>query len=436
MKTFEDLKITRQYLNALEELGFTTPTPIQHKVIPLAKSGNDIIGIAQTGTGKTAAFLLPILDKLKCAEGDSPRAIIMVPSRELVMQVVDHAKKMAKYTDFRIMGVFGGKGGLQNQREELAQGVDIVIGTPGRFMELYFERALVLKKVKIMVIDEADRMMDMGFINQIRSILEVVPVKRQNMLFSATFSDYVERLTHEFLEFPTRIEIAPQATPIDLVTQRVFRLPNIKSKIYLLEYLLKNEQIDKVMVFCRTKLNAETISKYFGRRMEGDVRVLHGNKGQNFRQNAMEAFRNEEIRMLVATDVISRGIDIPEVTHVINFDVPIIPEDYVHRIGRTGRAGKTGIAITFASNPEMYDIKKIEKLIGNHLVVEPTPEGIETEEFFEGEQQAIARELDFQKKKADPTYQGAFHEKKKKIERRLYGPKKLQSGTGKKTKKR
>jgi ATP-dependent RNA helicase RhlE len=434
MKAFEDLKITRQYLNALEELGFTEPTPIQQKVIPLAKSGIDIIGIAQTGTGKTAAFLLPIFQRLKCAEGDTPRAIIMVPSRELVMQVVDHAKKMAKYTDFRIMGVYGGKGSLQAQRDELMQGMDIIVGTPGRFMELYFQQYLVLKKVNIMVIDEADRMMDMGFINQIRSILEVVPTKRQNLLFSATFSDYVERLTQDFLEFPTRIEIAPQATPIHLVTQRMYKLPNIKSKIYLLDYLLKNEDIEKVMVFCKTKLNAETISKYFGRTMDGEVRVLHGNKGQNNRLNAMEAFRNEEIRMLVATDVASRGIDIPEVTHVINFDVPIMPEDYVHRIGRTGRAGKSGVAITFASQPEMYDVKKIEKLIGSHLIQETLPEGVVTEEFFPGEQVQIARELDFQKKKADPTYQGAFHEKKKKIEKRIFAAKKLHNSAGKKKK--
>lgn len=437
MTGFEELKVTRQYLNAMEEMGFKRPTPIQEKVIPLAKSGTDIIGIAQTGTGKSAAFLLPIFDKLKCAEGDDPRAIILVPSRELVTQMVDHARVLAKYTDIRIEAVYGGKGSLQKQREALSNGVDVVIGTPGRFMELYFEQYLVLKKVRTMVIDEADRMMDMGFINQIRDILEVVPRKRQNLLFSATFSDYVERLTHEFLEFPKRIEIAPQATPIHLVKQIAYRLPNIKSKINMLAHLMEEHNMDKVMVFCKTKLNAETISKYFGRTLADDVKVLHGNKGQNNRLNVMEAFRNQEIKMLVTTDVTARGIDIPDVTHVVNFDVPILPEDYVHRIGRTGRAGKKGVAITLISQPEMFGLKKIEKLIGKHLEILPTPEGVETEEFLPGEQKAMARELDFQKRKADPTYKGAFHEKKKKIAKRektIFAAKKLRNSSGGKKK--
>ncbi len=363
MTGFEELKVTRQYLNAMEEMGFKKPTPIQEKVIPLAKSGTDIIGIAQTGTGKSAAFLLPIFDKLKCAEGDDPRAIILVPSRELVTQMVDHAKALAKYTDIRIEAVYGGKGSLQKQREALSKGVDVVIGTPGRFMELYFEQYLVLKKVRTMVIDEADRMMDMGFINQIRDILEVVPRKRQNLLFSATFSDYVERLTHEFLEFPKRIEIAPQATPIHLVKQIAYRLPNIKSKINMLAHLMEEHNMEKVMVFCKTKLNAETISKYFGRTLADDVKVLHGNKGQNNRLNVMEAFRNQEIKMLVTTDVTARGIDIPDVTHVVNFDVPILPEDYVHRIGRTGRAGATGQAVSLVCSEEVKLLNDIENLI-------------------------------------------------------------------------
>lgn len=438
MKSFEELSLTRQFLNAIEELGFKEPTPIQQQVIPIARAGSDIIGIAQTGTGKTAAFMLPVLQRLKFAEGHDPRAVVLVPSRELAMQVVDHTQALAKYTDIRIIGLFGGKGTLKKQREIAAQGADIVVATPGRLMELYFEQLVVLKKLQVLIIDEADRMMDMGFINQIRNLLEVVPRKRQNMLFSATFSDYVERLTHEFLEFPKRVEVAPQATPIHLVKQYLYKLPNVKTKLNVLAHLLKEEPIEKVMVFCKTKANADTIAKYFNRMWSEEVKVLHGNKGQNYRMNAMDSFRNNEVKMLVATDVASRGIDIPEVSHVINFDVPLFPEDYVHRIGRTGRAGKKGKAFTFACQPEMFNIKKIERLIGKHLLVTQLPEALITDEFLPGEQQAMARELDFQKRKADPNYKGAFHEKKKKIEKRekkIYAAKKLQHNAGRKKKK-
>nr|MBP6410038.1 DEAD/DEAH box helicase [Pseudarcicella sp.] len=388
---------------------------VQAQTIPLILAGHDVLGIAKTGTGKTAAYVLPILMKGKYAQGLHARALIIAPTRELVMQIDAAITELAKYTDLRHVALYGGLG-PKTQIETLQKGIDIIVATPGRFMDIYIKGEIKTKELKILVLDEADKMMDMGFFPQIRKILEVIPSKkRQNLLFSATFPERVENLSHEFLEHPIKIEVSPQASTAKLVTQKLYELPNFMTKINFLGYILKEKnEFNRVIVFCRSKEVADNISKYLGRKIVGEnnIRVIHANKGQNTRINSMEAFKEGNIQVLVATDVAARGIDIEEVSHVINFDVPLIYEDYVHRIGRTGRAEKTGVAITFSTIAEAYHIKKIEKIINQKIPLLALPDDLRIEETPFLESQAMLKVIDDQRKKEDPDFQGAFHEKK------------------------
>jgi len=412
--SFNDFKLNKQLLNAVADSGFTEPTPVQEQTIPLLLAGHDVLGIAQTGTGKTAAFGLPLLMKVKYAQGQHPRALILAPTRELAIQIESHIKKLAVYTDLRIFAIYGGLG-PKTQIETIAQGLDILIATPGRLMEIYLKGDLVLKDLKTLVLDEADKMMDMGFMPQIRKILEIIPRKRQNVLFSATMPERVTILSEEFLEFPVRVEVTPPARSAQTIHQTLYQVPNSLTKINLLHHLLHRDAdtMTRVLIFTRTKEHADQVAHFLERKAPvGEVRVIHGNKGQNARMNSMDSFRAGEVRYLVATDVAARGIDVPQVSHVINFDVPLIHDDYVHRIGRTGRAQHTGAAITFANEAEMVHITEIEELIQQtieqldipaEVVIAPTP--------FE-EQQKMSRELDERRKKLDPEFKGAFHERK------------------------
>jgi ATP-dependent RNA helicase RhlE len=409
---WEELKLNKQLLSAVADLGFGEPTPVQAKCIPMVLSGQEVIGIAQTGTGKTAAYMLPLLMKIKYRQGEEPRALILVPTKELVVQVMKQATELAKYTDLRFAALYGGVG-PKEQIASIEQGVDIVIATPGRLMEIYLRNDLPTKQIKVLVLDEADRMMDMGFMPQLRKVFEVIPSKRQNLLFSATFNAKVESLSREFLTFPHKVEITPQATPAKTVEQESYRLPNIKSKISMLEHFLADAAFSRVMIFARTKENADNVFKFVDRKKLGPARVIHSNKGQNSRINAMQEFKDGKLRILVATDVAARGIDVTNVTHVINFDVPVIYEDYVHRIGRTGRALSIGKAITFVNPAEEYYIDKIEKLIRSKIPKKELPAGIEIIETPYEEGQDIARAIDDQRKREDPTFRGAFHESKR-----------------------
>ena len=409
---FENLNLNKQLLTAITDAGFTAPTEIQEKCIPLILGGQEVIGIAQTGTGKTAAYLLPILMKIKYASGKEPRALILAPTKELTLQISEHALQLAKYTDLRILALYGGVG-PKSQLERLEEGTDILIATPGRFMELYLKGDIVTKQIKTLILDEADRMMDMGFMPQLRRIFEVIPPKRQNLLFSATFHEKVERLSKEFLEFPVKVEITPQATAAKRVDQELYVIPNLKTKINFLEFLLQDATtFNRVLIFTRTKEVADNVFRYLERKEYGPVKVIHSNKGQNTRINAVNEFKDGKLRILVSTDVTARGIDVVKVSHVINFDVPILYEDYVHRIGRTGRAFQEGTAITFATPAETYHIKKIEKLIREKIPVKQLPGEVEIAETPAAEEKEMAREIDWQKKKEDPTFQGAFHERK------------------------
>lgn len=430
--SFDDFKFNRQILNAITDAGYTEATPIQQKAIPPILNGQDVMGIAQTGTGKTAAYTLPLIMKLKYAQGEHARALILSPTRELAMQIAQNIRELAAYTDLRVVVLYGGVG-PKTQIEEIGKGVDIIVATPGRFMDIYLAGHIFTKTIQTLVIDEADKMMDMGFMPQINRILEVVPVKRQNLLFSATMSEKVHRLAGNFLEFPTVVEVTPQATPAQTVAQQLYFVPNLKTKINLLKWLLDNgDEIKKLIIFCKSRLVAEDVYKFLARRFgEAEVRVLHANKGQNTRINAINAFREDAVRILVATDVASRGIDVSEVSHVVNFDVPVVIEDYVHRIGRTGRANLSGVAITFCNPAEEYYLRKIEKLIRQQIPVKNIPNTVFVETTPFEEKQNQAREIDNQKRRENPEFKGAFHEKKNAPAKKPAGAAKKPSHNGK-----
>ncbi len=414
MMSFSDFDFNKQLLSALDAIGWEKPSPIQAKTLPIVFGGYDVIGIAPTGTGKTGAYLLPILKKLNYAQGEQPRALILVPTKELVLQVEEHFEALNQNMDLRMVAIYGGVG-PKTQIEKVNAGCDVIVATTGRFMDLYLRGEIPVKSLNTMVLDEADKLMDMGFMPQIHQLLEVVPNKRQNMLFSATFSSEVEELSKDFLEFPKRVEVAPQATTVDTITQQYYEIPNFMSKIVLLQHLLEDkEEFKRVLVFTNTKLSADNIGKFVERKLEGGVRVIHSNKGQNSRINSIKAFESGEIRTLVATDVSARGIDIKEVSHVINFEIPTKEyENYVHRIGRTGRANHVGCAISFVNEPEKWHLAKIEKMTGSKVSRLEKPEGLQYPETDKDEMIGIAKHLDWIKRQENPDYKGAFHTKKK-----------------------
>ena len=410
-KRFEDFNLNRQLYNAIEDVGYNFPTPIQQKAIPIILGGHDLIGIAQTGTGKTAAYLLPLLFKVKYPQGQFPRGLILAPSKELVIQIYENLMAFSKYCGTRNVCLYGGIG-PKAQIELLEKGTDIIVATPGRFLDLYGRGSLVVKEIKTLILDEADKMMDMGFALQIREILEKIPRKRQNLLFSATYPEKVKRIADEFLTFPHKIEVTPQSTPAKNVGQTYYNTPNLHTKINLLEFLLQNPELTKVIIFTRTKETANNVFKFIERKCNGEVRVIHANKGQNSRINAFNEFRSGQIRVLVTTDVSARGVDIVEVSHVINFDVPRLHEEYIHRIGRTGRAEKSGLAISFATEVELIHLHEIEKIMGVKIPVTELPPQIVVTPTSKEETREIALEIDNIRRRRDPEFKGAFHEKK------------------------
>ncbi len=410
---FSELKITKQFVRALEEMGITNPSEIQQKAIGPALSGQDVLGIAQTGSGKTLAFLLPLVMKLKYAQGETIRALILAPSKELVVQINNELTHLLTYTDLRNVAIYGGVG-KKAQVEKIEAGCDILVSTPGRFLDLYSYGHIHTRQIKTLVLDEADRMMQMGFMPQLRRILEVIPVKRQNLLFSATFPKHVENMAEEFLEFPTRVESSKVEKPVDELRQTWYPAKNFRSKLNLVEYLLNDESLTRVIIFCRTKDAAERVSRYLERKNAGTIAVLHANKAQNTRINAMDSFKKGEIRVLVTTDVTSRGIDVKGVSHVINFELPKVPEDYLHRIGRTARMHQVGEALALVGEHEKYLLRKIESFIDSEIESLAWPENVSEGDYLPGEEKKVAIELDNQKRERNPNYQGAFHKRHRK----------------------
>jgi len=409
--TFDDLSLNKNILRNIETLGWENPTPIQEKSIPLSLSGQDVVGIAQTGTGKTGAFLLPIIHKLGYRSEESPRAIVFAPTKELALQIGEHFDLLNPFDQLKKVVLVGGKG-LKHQVDAFSEGVDVIVATPGRFMEVYKKSVINVKKIQVMVLDEADRLMDMGFMPQLRSLLEVIPVKRQNMLFSATYPPKVEELSHEFLDFPTRIEIEEQSTPAETVEQYFYAVNGFKTKLNLLTHLVLKEEFSKVIVFANKKQSANGISEWLKRSTKKKVSLVHSNKSQTNRGVQLSEFDQGETDVLITTNVSSRGLDIPDVSHVINFDLPQVYEDYVHRIGRTGRAFKVGEAISFANKYERMQIERYATQLDELTFPKNEVDWVEIkkEELIE-----IERNIDRLKKRENPDYKGAFHEKKKKF---------------------
>ena len=362
MSSFSTLQLCPQILDAVRKAGYTTPTPIQSAAIPRVLAGRDLIGIAQTGTGKTAAFVLPILELLarKPAQHRGPRALVVAPTRELAAQIDEHVRLLGKTTRIRCATIFGGVGETP-QIDAVRRGVDIIVATPGRLLDLMGAGHVSLRNVEIAVLDEADRMLDMGFLPQIRRVVNALPKQRQTLLFSATLSPDIERITAEFLRAPETIEIGRRSNPADSVEQTLYPVPKSR-KIELLIQLLRDASLDSVLVFSRTKHGADKIARKL-KQAGVDAATIHSNRSQNQRVAALDAFKRGHARVLVATDIASRGIDVEGISHVINFDFPMHPEDYVHRIGRTGRAAATGDAVSFVTPDDEQYVRLLEKMI-------------------------------------------------------------------------
>jgi len=414
--TFNDLNLNKPLLQALTDLEFEYPTPIQAKAFPIIMSGRDAVGIAQTGTGKTLAYLLPILRQLTFSNQRDARVLILVPTRELVVQVVGEIKKLTKHSNFRVGGVYGGTN-VNTQKQLIHDGLDIIVATPGRLLDLILSGVLRFKSIQKLVIDEVDEMLNLGFRTQIINLLEKIPTKRQNLMFSATLTPDVQQLIQEFFKDPVMIEIAAHGTPIEKIIQQAYHVPNFITKADLLEHLLKgNSDMNKVLVFVSTKKLADRLYEQMVIKFPKQTGVIHSNKSQNYRLNVLKQFTEGEIRMLIATDIIARGLDISDVSHVINFDMPEVPADYIHRIGRTGRADKEGVAISFVNEIEQEYQMAIEKLMNRQIPHIETPiEVIESNIFSEEERPTRLFDIDYlQQDKKKPKLNSAFHEKKKK----------------------
>lgn len=390
--TFEDLGLSAPLLKALDKKGYTTPTPIQEKAIPHILARKDVLASAQTGTGKTAGFTLPTLDVLTRTAKDTGgrrriRCLVLTPTRELAAQIGEEAKMYGEFTDMRSTVIFGGVG-QGPQVSKIKAGVDILIATPGRLLDLEDQGLLTLRDIEILILDEADRMLDMGFARDINKIFKLLPERRQNLLFSATFSKEIKRLANDLLDSPIRVEATPENTTAELVKQQVYRVDKA-NKAELITKLISDGDWSQVLVFTRTKHGADRLTRRLAK-SKISAAAIHGNKSQGARTKALAGFKNGDIRILVATDIAARGLDIPQLPYAINYELPNVPEDYVHRIGRTGRAGHEGNAISLVSLDEAAYLRDIEKLLGKKLetITMPGFEPTETMEFVKQEEAA------------------------------------------------
>jgi ATP-dependent RNA helicase RhlE len=369
--SFADLGLSPELMRAVSEKGYSTPTPIQIQAIPAVLSGRDVLAGAQTGTGKTAAFVLPILQKLGRASAErAPRVLVLTPTRELAAQVAESARTYGKYAMFRTVVVFGGVG-INPQIDALRHGCDVLVATPGRLLDLHEQRMLDLRSVQHFVLDEADRMLDMGFIHAIKRIIKLLPPVRQNLMFSATYSEDIRELASRFLKNPVTVEVAARNATADRVEQQVYRVSK-ENKRHLLAHLIDDGNWHQVLVFTRTKHGANRLAQ----QLEGNgirTAAIHGNKSQSARVRALADFKANKVTALVATEVAARGLDIKELPQVVNYELPNVPEDYVHRIGRTARAGGTGCAVSLVSPDENSLLKDIERMLRKSLPVATLP---------------------------------------------------------------
>ena len=370
---FTELNINSPLINALNDLGITQTTTIQERAYPAIMSGRDIVGIAQTGTGKTIAYMLPSLRLWKFTKEKSPQILVVVPTRELVVQVVEQVEQLTKYMHVRVVGVYGGVNMIR-QTPLIVAGVDVLVATPGRLLDFALNGSLKLKSIKRFIIDEVDEMLNLGFRPQLIRIIDLLPPKRQNLMFSATISEDLKDLVHDFFVQPLEIEAAPTGTPLENIKQIGFKVPNFNTKVNLLEYLIRNNpEFSKVLVFTSTKKLADALYDELSPKFIDQIGLIHSNKSQNNRFDTLRSFKENMIPILIATDIVARGLDISDVSHVVNFDVPDVADNYMHRIGRTGRADKNGVSITFITKADTESRGSIEKLMNRKIPIVSLP---------------------------------------------------------------
>lgn len=420
MSSFEQFNLPKSLEKAIADLGFTVPTPIQEKSFSVIASGRDMMGIAQTGTGKTFAYLLPLLKQYKFTPTHTPKIVILVPTRELVVQVVEEVEKLTKYMSVRTLGIFGGVN-INTQKKNVYEGIDILVGTPGRVMDLALDNVLRFDETQKLVIDEFDEMLNLGFRVQLTSILAMMKTKRQNILFSATMTDEVDAVLEDYFDYPEEVSLAPSGTPLEKISQYKYLVPNFNTKINLLKNLLEtDESMSRILIFINNKKFVDMVYERLGDEFSEQFGVIHSNKSQNYRLETMARFQEGSLRGIITTDVMARGLDISDITHVLNFDVAEIPEQYIHRIGRTGRADKNGTAISFVSPREEDFFIESEMLMNKEVETLPIPETVEISEVLI-EVEKTRQPLKMKRVKLDGG--GAFHEKSDKNKKvNLGGP--------------
>jgi ATP-dependent RNA helicase RhlE len=399
----------------LNDLGFTHPTTIQQRVFGPIAGGQNVMGIAQTGTGKTFAYLMPIIREWKFSNKKVPEIIVIVPTRELVAQVVEEFEKIAKYTSLVVTGVYGGAN-IKTQMSAIASGVDAVVATPGRLLDLMLNGTISSRHIRKLVIDEVDEMLNLGFRTQLQTVLDLMPVKKQTLMFSATISEEIEQWIAQNLISPLRIDAAPVGTPLKNIKQVGYHVANYNTKINLLLHLLQeDEAMSKVLVFAGSKKLADSVHERLEEIFDDQMAVIHANKSQNTRFKTVEDFENGQCRILIASDLIARGLDVTDVSHVINLDIPVAIENYIHRIGRTGRADKKGTAITFVSESDKSKLERVEEMMGKKVKILPFPQKVEISKVLTPEEQPFVEMSTSQPKRPKNENKGpAFHEKKEK----------------------
>jgi len=429
MTTFEQFNLPKSVQKAIDELGFTTPTPIQEKSFATIMSGRDMMGIAQTGTGKTFAYLLPLLKLYKFTHTNTPKIVILVPTRELVVQVVAEVEKLTKYMSVNTLGIFGGVN-INTQKKQVYEGIDILVGTPGRVMDLALDGVIRFDETQKLVIDEFDEMLNLGFKAQLTSILAMMDRKRQNILFSATMTDEVDAVLEDYFDYPEEITLAASGTPLENIKQLSYDVVNFNTKINLLKHLLEtDESMQRVLIFVNNKKIADMLHERIEPHFEEQFGVIHSNKSQNYRLTTMANFQHNVLRGIITTDIMARGLDISNISHVINFEMPELPELYMHRIGRTGRADATGTAISFVT-PREQDFKiAAELLMNQEIPVLAFPEPVAISTLLIGPEKD-KQPVKFLMKKVKLVGDGAFHEKAKKNKKvNLGGPSKTKKKT-------
>ncbi len=426
MKTnFADFDLPVKLLDTLADLNLFEPTPIQEKSFKPILSGRDVMGIAQTGTGKTLAYLLPVLKNWKYNKNGNPTVVVLVPTRELVVQVAGILETLTENLTARVIGVYGGKN-INTQKLLFNEGCDILVGTPGRIMDLSIDNAISLREVQKLIIDEFDEMLNLGFRPQLTHIFEMMKEKRQNILFSATMTEAVDEMLDEYFSGPVEISLAKSGTPIEKIEQTAYKVENFNTKINLLEFLLKtNLDISKVLIFANNKKHADLLFTKIDELFPREFDIIHSNKSQNYRLKAMKKFEDEEIRGLITTDVMARGLDISDITHVVNFEIPEVAEQYIHRIGRTGRADKDGKAISFVTKKEEPALLEIEVLMDKELQFVDFPSDVKINPKKIASEQEEVKMKNAHTVKLDENSGGAFHDKKDKNKKiNLGGPSK------------